>query len=280
MKTCRICDIAKPFEEFLPRKDQKDGLHFYCRPCLKVKKAESYQRNREKALAAMSAYRKANPEKVAAAKKRCYEAKPEQYAARAKAKYDANPAFYSEKSKEWVKANRDRYEANHKAYREANREVLSNKSGVYRRANKDKVNALSLRYIKARYKVDAVFALKLLCRRRLGFALAKRGFGKDSKTEAVLGCSFLELVAHLESQFLPGMTWENRGKYGWHVDHRVPLASARDKAGVERLCHYTNLQPLWAEDNWSKGDKMPPDAEGRVWRARRLNSNSPVRNNS
>lgn len=277
MKICFACNTEKPLTEFSKRKDRKDGLHFWCKPCLKIKKAESYQRNREKALATITAYRKANPEKVAAAKKRCYDAKPEQYAARAKAKYDANPAHYVAKAQEWRDKNKERYEANHKAYRESNRALLCLKTKSYRKANQDKVNALSLKYIKARYKVDPVFALKLLCRRRLSFALAKRGYEKDSKTETILGCSFSELVKHLEGQFLPGMTWENRGKYGWHVDHRIPLACAIDKEGVEKLCHYTNLQPLWAEDNWAKNDKMPEDEEGMVWRGRQLNSGSPER---
>jgi hypothetical protein len=215
VKTCKICSVEKPFADFLPRKDQKDGLHFYCRPCLKIKKAESYQRNREKALVTMSAYRAANPEKVAAAKKKCYEAKPEHYAARRKINYSENRELRISQAKEWVENNKERSEANHKAYREQNRALLCAKTKAYRQANPDKVNALSLKYIKARYKIDSIFALKLLCRSRLRFALAKKGYEKGSKTEEVLGCSFEQLVAHLESQFLPGMTWENRGKYGW-----------------------------------------------------------------
>jgi hypothetical protein len=72
-----------------------------------------------------------------------------------------------------------------------------------------------------------------------------------------LGCSIEQLHVHLESKFQLGMTWENYGRYGWHVDHIVALANF-DVSNIEHLkyaCHYTNLQPLWAEDNLSKGSK-------------------------
>jgi hypothetical protein len=51
------------------------------------------------------------------------------------------------------------------------------------------------------------------------------------------------------------MSWENYGTHGWHIDHIIPLASAHTKEDVYRLWHYSNLRPLWAEDNWKKGAK-------------------------
>jgi hypothetical protein len=52
------------------------------------------------------------------------------------------------------------------------------------------------------------------------------------------------------------MCWENYGKYGWHIDHIVPLSSAKTEEEIYKLCHYTNLQPLWSTDNLSKGCKL------------------------
>jgi hypothetical protein len=79
---------------------------------------------------------------------------------------------------------------------------------------------------------------------------------KSKKGSAVrdLGCTIEELKQHLESQFGPGMSWENYGK--WHIDHIIPLSSfdlsKRDE--LLKACHYTNLQPLWAKDNIKKSN--------------------------
>jgi len=64
-----------------------------------------------------------------------------------------------------------------------------------------------------------------------------------------------ELMAYLEALFTPGMTWDNRGLYGWHIDHIKPLASfdLTDREQFLQACHYTNLQPLWWQDNLKKG---------------------------
>jgi hypothetical protein len=73
----------------------------------------------------------------------------------------------------------------------------------------------------------------------------------------MLGCSWEQLRDHIENQFVSGMTWED--KHLWHIDHIVPLSSAKTVEELEKLCHYTNLQPLWASDNMSKGAKLVLD---------------------
>ena len=72
----------------------------------------------------------------------------------------------------------------------------------------------------------------------------------------MIGCSILELKQYLELKFKKGMTWDNYSFYGWHVDHIKPCASF-DLTDIEQqkeCFHYTNLQPLWCNDNWIKGD--------------------------
>jgi hypothetical protein len=69
-----------------------------------------------------------------------------------------------------------------------------------------------------------------------------------------IGCSQEELKLHIEKQFTFDMSWDNAGE--WHVDHKIPLSSAETPEEMYRLCHYTNLQPMWALDNIKKGDKL------------------------
>lgn len=81
-----------------------------------------------------------------------------------------------------------------------------------------------------------------------------RGYQKGTKTSLILGCEWHEFAAHLERQFLPGMSWENRGL--WHIDHIVPMSTAKTEADAIALNHFTNLRPIWSRDNWAKGAKQ------------------------
>lgn len=69
-----------------------------------------------------------------------------------------------------------------------------------------------------------------------------------------LGCSLAEFKAHIAAKFVDGMSWDNWGKYTWHLDHIKPLCSF-DLTVREQFLqafHYTNYQPLWALDNHKK----------------------------
>ncbi len=85
------------------------------------------------------------------------------------------------------------------------------------------------------------------------------GCGTASVTK-LLGCTFDELMIHLESHFKEGMTRDNYGKGAgkWCVDHHIPLISAKTEEELRSLVNYKNLRPLWWLDNISKKDKMPP----------------------
>lgn len=272
MKTCTLCKIEKPFEDFAPRKSQVNGLHAWCKPCLKIKKSEDYQRNRAARLEQMAEYRVANPEKVAAAKKAAYQKNREQYRAKAKERYSDDPlptihrsrARYASrkeetlaKAKEYRERNREAMKARAATYREANRDALNARQVQRQKDNREAFNAYQLQYRLNRYKTDPLYALQMTCRRRILCAMQKGGYKKSTKTENLLGCTFEDFKTYLEGLFLPGMTWENRGKFGWHIDHIYPLSAAKDAAEMEKLCHYTNMQPLWAKDNHAKGAKMP-----------------------
>ena len=61
---------------------------------------------------------------------------------------------------------------------------------------------------------------------------------------------------YLESQFDKNMNWDNKGE--WHVDHIIPLASAENENELTALCHFSNLQPLWENENLKKSDNYDP----------------------
>tara|TARA_R100000008_G_scaffold27421_1_gene15201 strand:+ start:1050 stop:2237 length:1188 start_codon:yes stop_codon:yes gene_type:complete len=81
----------------------------------------------------------------------------------------------------------------------------------------------------------------------------------DNNFNQGIGCTRIELVRHLESLFKPGMSWDNYGSGengdhvgSWHIDHKIPISKFKG----EHPNHYTNLQPLWAQENMSKGNKV------------------------
>jgi hypothetical protein len=80
---------------------------------------------------------------------------------------------------------------------------------------------------------------------------------KSSPTLEILGCTIDEFKTYLENQFQEGMTWENYGLKGWHIDHIKPcsLFDLSDPEEQKKCFHYTNLQPLWWYDNLKKSAK-------------------------
>ena len=98
---------------------------------------------------------------------------------------------------------------------------------------------------------DIQYRLAKLLRTRLRLAI--KGNFRGGSAVKNLGCSISELKTYIENKFQPGMAWNNHGE--WHIDHIKPLASFDLTKQNEILIaiHYSNLQPLWAEDNLKKG---------------------------
>lgn len=90
-------------------------------------------------------------------------------------------------------------------------------------------------------------------RNALNNAFARIKENKEYNTEAILGCDWQAARAHFESLFLEGMTWDNHGE--WHIDHIKPVALYKNASAeeVKALNHISNLQPLWANENFTKG---------------------------
>lgn len=134
-----------------------------------------------------------------------------------------------------------------KKYRKDNADLIRKK----KIANRSKRNQRE----RIKRKEDFQFRLSVYLRNRLNAALKEKI--KTGSAVKNLGCSLEDLVKHFESLFQPGMTWENHGVYGWHIDHIKPLYGF-DLSDIEELkkaCHFSNLQPLWAEDNLKKNKR-------------------------
>ncbi len=99
---------------------------------------------------------------------------------------------------------------------------------------------------RSRSRADPSFRMFRNTLRRTGMALK----GAESPSRA-LGCDQSRLRDHIQARFSDGMSWE-RYRH-WEVDHLTPLSAARSIAELVRLCHYTNLQPLWRRENRAKG---------------------------
>lgn len=118
--------------------------------------------------------------------------------------------------------------------------------------NKIKTKIRYNRWLKHKMNTDINFRLVKRLRKRMKSAI--NGSIRLDRTMKMIGCTISEFRNHIEAQFTDGMTWENYGFNGWHIDHIIPCSeyNLERTENVYKCFHYTNLQPLWCMDNWSK----------------------------
>ena len=139
-------------------------------------------------------------------------------------------------------------------YYENNREKEITRQINYQANNRESMNIQRNKRHLERYYSDSLYKLEYNLRNRIKMFLKTTKFNKiKSGTLSIVGCTTIELKEYLENQFVDGMSWDNHGLYGWHIDHIIPMSSATNEEDLYKLCHYTNLQPLWATDNLKKG---------------------------
>ncbi len=151
-----------------------------------------------------------------------------------------------------------------KLHKEKNKESFKNRNALDSAKNKHvlktneearlKKTKYNREYKQKRIATDVNFKMKCNIRGLIKSVIKNRGYRKNSKTFDILGCDYETFKAYFESLFKPGMTWENHGE--WHIDHIYPVSRANNEQHLLRLNHYTNLQPLWAYENLSKGNKI------------------------
>ncbi len=153
-----------------------------------------------------------------------------------------------EKSREHHKQNKEHISIKQKEYRKNNRDYFNLKSKEWNKKNEYLKN-----YQKDRLKNDMFFKFKNRLRTLIRISVLKQGYSKKTKSFEILGCEYDYFKNYIQSKFTLGMSWKNHGE--WHLDHIIPISSAKTEEEVIKLNHYTNFQPLWAIDNLKKSNK-------------------------
>lgn len=281
MKTCCKCKQEKPFSEFPKSKHRKDGLYPNCKPCHK-----EHNREYRKKLSARSKI-EIPKTKVCS---HCKTKKPSSKFNKNKSTKSGLNAMCKSCTREVGRNYRKNLSKRssidipktkicpnckvEKSSIEFSKEK-SSADGLHSRCKYceseyrklDKTKKLTNERRRNRYENDEIYKLRSILRGfiRRSIHLAKKSSNKDikkaKKSLEYLGCTIEELKNHLEKQFYSHpntgeeMTWENHSYEGWHVDHIKPLSTfdlTKEKE-IMKANHYTNLQPLWAEENLTKG---------------------------
>jgi hypothetical protein len=225
-KICSKCKINKPISDFVKHPQTKDGLQCRCNQCRKIDREKYYEKNKETINKKSKKYREENLEKLI------------EYS---KEYYDNNREVLLEKKKEYYKKNS---------------KIIYEKLRDYNKKNKTKVIQYKNIYNKEKKKSSPLYKVRVLMRDRLNQFFKYSKTNKNNSTINIIGCSPQFLKEYIENQFQEGMTWDNHGLFGWHIDHIIPLSSAKTEEEIYKLCHYSNLQPLWAKENLKKSNKL------------------------
>jgi hypothetical protein len=152
-----------------------------------------------------------------------------------------------------LEKNREKARQRTKEYSLKNKEKLQQQRKKYAQNNKERIRHYREVYRKRRMKEDPLFAAKRKLRRAVNSAFERIKVNKPADTLTLLGCSWEEAKAHFEKLFAEGMCWDNHGE--WHIDHIRPVSDWKENE-LHLMNHISNLQPLWAKDNYSKTDRL------------------------
>ena len=237
MKTCTKCRQIKPLTEFHKDKKSLDGLNPTCKVCNKASARLWYLNNKGKAAKTRNLYYKKNKESSLA---------------RSRDWYLKNREHVLERTKLWAEGRKEiikEYNATHKDKRKKEKKLWDKK-------NKAHCNEYAKNYTKEKFISDPNYKIRHHLRSRINKVISRDQ--RNGSAIKDLGCSLGELREHLEAKFKNGMTWDNHSTRGWHIDHILPLSSfdLTDREQFKQACHYTNLQPLWYEENIKKGARV------------------------
>lgn len=248
----------KPLNAFGSRKERASGVRSRCRQCErelcadyrlahkdKVRDArrKAYDSDPSKFRAYSAAYRQRNSEKVSAELRRYREENQEKLRAEARERYARDPVRALAVKARWRHNNADRMKAARTARKNANPEKARQKSVTDSRRHRATIKGRLENAIRVAVYMEIV-----------------KGSKVGRATFSLLGYTPDDLKRHLERQFTEGMSWDNYGRDGWHIDHRIPLSAFNyetpDHIDFKRAWSLSNLQPMWARENKSKNAKL------------------------
>ena len=169
----------------------------------------------------------------------------------------ANAIELKEYKKNYYQKNKTRLQGKNKKWRKDNHQDLLLKKRRYNKMFSKHRVLYSAIYQQKRRKTDLDFLLRINLSSRTRLAIKNQSTIKTGKTKDLLGLPLNEVRKYIESKFSSGMSWKTYGLRGWHIDHIKPLSlfDLTKEEEQKKAFHYTNLQPLWAFDNLSKGNK-------------------------
>ena len=228
MKVCSKCNLEKDFSEFYKFNHSKDGLKSQCKVCILEKEKE--RRSTDEYKQKQKEYNQSIPKEIKKSNRRKH--------------YLKNIEKISEQNKKWKEDNKESI----KVWRENNLDKIKGYREKYSKSESCKEHRKNW-YISIKKRNPHVLAWRTI----LNNTLKRFGKKKEDETIKLLGYSAIELKEYIESLFVEGMSWDNYGE--WHIDHMKPVSSYDSDTPVEVVNTLENLQPLWAFDNLSKGNK-------------------------
>lgn len=270
IKNCEICGV-----EFSPSRKDVKHCSDKCRKEYKKESDKEYrENNKEYYKQYHKEYRENNKEKYTEYGKEYYKNNKEKCRELNKEYIENNKEKYIEYAKEYYINNIERRkEYNQRSeVKERNEEwrkeyyqkpevikKIKNRSKEYHQ--RLEVKERKKEYVKNKKLTNPTFRLNSILSSSIGNYLRFNGVSKNRRHwEDIVGYTKEELMQHLESLFTEGMSWDNYGKYGWHIDHIIPKSffqfASTDDVEFKMCWRLYNLQPLWATDNLKKNNKI------------------------
>jgi len=250
MKTCTKCKSFKPYNKFHKNRATNDGYHTICKQC----RTSFDQTNEQKAKHAIWAKKSETKEKRKKYNQTYYNSHKEEI-------IESNKKYLQDPQKKLQQKSRRKLynqKASVKAKKRANYYLPATKARIKTYQQSPRGKYLRMLYNKKRM-ANLTYRLSANMSRSIRKSLFNNNLSKNGKHwETLVNYSANDLKIHLESLFQTGMTWDNYGIHGWHIDHIKPVSyfciASLNSNAFKQCWSLKNLQPLWAIDNIRKSN--------------------------